>query len=71
MQKNETDHEEYVDNSLALVPVNLPESKAKIQTIELKPVHENVAQVLDSLRYIRERIQSSMEMRHMVRVGPT
>ncbi|POO02465.1 hypothetical protein TorRG33x02_014490 [Trema orientale] len=68
--ENEIDHEDYVDNSLALVPVSSPVAVAP-KTIELKPVHENVAEVLDSLRYIREKIQSSMEIRRMVRVGPT
>ncbi|PON72793.1 hypothetical protein PanWU01x14_062620 [Parasponia andersonii] len=68
--ENGIDHEDYVDNSLALVPVSSPVSVAP-KTIDLKPVHENVAEVLDSLRYIREKIQSSVEIRRMVRVGPT
>lgn len=59
-----------MDNSLALVPVS-PTKAVAPKAIELKPVHENVAEVLDSLKYIREKIQSSMEMRQMVRVGPT
>lgn len=59
-----------MDKSLALVPVSSPVAEAP-KAIEVKPVHENVAEVLDSLRYIREKIQSSMEIRRMVRVGPT
>ena len=73
LDNESSDHEEdCVDNSLALVSVSLPESAPVVTASkEVKPVHENVAQVLDSLKYIRENIQRSMEMRSIVRVGPT
>lgn len=73
LDNESSDHEEdRVDNSLALVSVSLPESTPVVAASkEVKPVHENVAQVLDSLKYIRENIQRSMEMRCIVRVGPT
>ncbi|KAL5546256.1 hypothetical protein UlMin_005943 [Ulmus minor] len=66
--QNETDFENYVDDSLALVPVTLPVAS---KTREVKPVDESVKEVLDTLRHIKEKIQSSMEIRRMVRVGPT
>ncbi|CAN6715919.1 unnamed protein product [Malus baccata var. baccata] len=54
----------YVDNTLALVPVNMP---ATCHTsTELKPVGENLRQVLDALRNTRENLQRSMEKRHMI-----
>lgn len=69
------DHEDYVDNSLALVPMSLPDQSlvaaASKSSKEVKPVHQNVAEVLHSLKYIRENIQKSKEIRRMVRVGPT
>ncbi|KAJ6864851.1 hypothetical protein NC651_035426 [Populus alba x Populus x berolinensis] len=65
---NESDNEDYVNNSLALVPLSLPASTKKS---ELKVVNRSVLEVLDALRHAREQIQSSMERRHMIRVGPT
>ncbi|KAM6593495.1 hypothetical protein CsatA_001198 [Cannabis sativa] len=70
VEENEIDHEDYVDDSFALVPINYFVAEAP-KRIELNPVHENVSEALDSLKYIREKIQSSMEIRCMVRVGPT
>lgn len=64
----ESDNEDYVDNSLALVPMSLPASTKKK---ELKIVNRSVIEVLDALRHAREQIQSSMESRHMIRVGPS
>ncbi|CAK7342894.1 unnamed protein product [Dovyalis caffra] len=65
---NESGNEDYVDNPLALVPLSLPASTKKS---ELKIVNRSVIEVLDALRHAREQIQSSMESRHMIRVGPT
>ncbi|KAG6745051.1 hypothetical protein POTOM_051693 [Populus tomentosa] len=64
---NESDNEDYVNNSLALVPLSLPASTKKS---ELKVVNRSVLEVLDALRHAREQIQSSMERRHMIRAGP-
>ncbi|KAA8516496.1 hypothetical protein F0562_016998 [Nyssa sinensis] len=63
---NDQDQEDYVDNSLALVPVDLP-----IATQKTEPpiVNARVKEVLDALRQAREKIQSSMERRHMIKVG--
>ncbi|XP_058214466.1 uncharacterized protein LOC131325960 [Rhododendron vialii] len=55
-----------VDNSLALVPVDLPkESRPPDPLI----VNASVADVLDSLRNAREKLQLSMERRRMIEVG--
>ncbi|KAF7113515.1 hypothetical protein RHSIM_RhsimUnG0120800 [Rhododendron simsii] len=55
-----------VDNSLALVPVDLPkESRPPDPLI----VNASVAEVLDSLRNAREKLQLSMERRRMIEVG--
>ncbi|KAJ9181650.1 hypothetical protein P3X46_009758 [Hevea brasiliensis] len=64
----ESDTEDYVDNSLALVPVNVA---APTKTSELKIVNKSISEVLDALRHAREKIQSSMERRNMIRVGPS
>ncbi|KAJ6406644.1 hypothetical protein OIU84_010202 [Salix udensis] len=64
----ESDNENYADNSLALVPMSLPASTKKS---ELKILNRSVLEVLDALRQAREQIQSSMESRHMIRVGPS
>lgn len=64
---NESDHEDDVDNSLALVPLSFPMTP---KTVEVKPLNESVCEVLNALRNARKEIQSSMQRRHMVRVGP-
>ncbi|KAJ6870943.1 hypothetical protein NC652_036573 [Populus alba x Populus x berolinensis] len=64
---NESDNEDYVNNSLALVPLSLPASTKKS---ELKVVNRSVLEVLDALRHAREQIQSSMERRHVIKAGP-
>lgn len=67
---NERDKEEdYVDNSMAIVPVTFPKKSQK--TNELKIMSGSVKEALDALRLARERIQNSMERRRpMIRVGP-
>lgn len=66
--ENESDDEDKVDDSLALVPVGFP---ATSQTAEVKPLDESVSEVLDALRHAREKLQSSMQRRHMIQVGST
>ncbi|KAI4349230.1 hypothetical protein L6164_009847 [Bauhinia variegata] len=63
---NEGDDGDFVDNSLAIVPVNLTSTK---QAINPKPVNESVIEVLDALRLARERLMGSMGTRQMVKVG--
>ena len=60
--------DDYVDNSLALVPLKLPETKL---APEIKLVSKSIGEVLDTLRHARERIQSSVERRQMIRVRPS
>ena len=60
--------DDYVDNSLALVPLKLPETKL---APEIKIVNKRIGEVLDTLRDARERIQSSVERRQMIRVRPS
>ncbi|KAK1563829.1 hypothetical protein Q3G72_033478 [Acer saccharum] len=72
MEENQSEDEDYVDNSLALVPVSFPEKSQKI-TSEMKIMTaSSVGEVLDALRHAREKIQRSMESRRhmMIRVGP-
>ena len=63
------DDDDYVDNSSALVPLKLPETNLAPDQIKL--VSKSICDVLDTLRHARERIQSSMERRQMIRVGPS
>ncbi|MBA0731087.1 hypothetical protein Golax_020404 [Gossypium laxum] len=60
--------DDYVDNSLALVPLILPETKVAPQ---IKVVSRSIGEVLDTLRQAKGRIQSSMERRQMIRIGPS
>lgn len=64
---NEHDGNDGIDNSLALAVVNAPviKKQAIVQPVSTASVKD----VLDALRYARESIQSSMETRHMIRVG--
>ncbi|KAL6987499.1 hypothetical protein U1Q18_013244 [Sarracenia purpurea var. burkii] len=55
-----------VDDSLALVPVDFPKESQRADPII---VNASVEEVLDALRRAREKIQWSMERRHMVQVG--
>lgn len=59
-----------VDNSMALVPVDIPATETPIITTEpLIANNTGVEDVLDTLRYVKEKLQSSMERRRMIRVG--
>ncbi|KAF5471745.1 hypothetical protein F2P56_008517 [Juglans regia] len=64
---NESDQGDKVDNSLALVTVSFP---ATSKTVEVKPLNQSVREVLDALRHAREKLQSSMQRRHMIQAGP-
>lgn len=66
---NDEEEEDHVDNSLALVPLKLPETKLGPEQIKI--VSKSIGEVLDTLRHARERIQSSMERRQMISVGPS
>ncbi|XWS43662.1 hypothetical protein CRYUN_Cryun16bG0122400 [Craigia yunnanensis] len=61
--------DDYVDNSLALIPLKLPETK--LAPDQIKIVSKSIGEVLDTLKHARERIQSSMKRRQMIRVGPS
>lgn len=61
------DSEEGVDNSLALVPIGLPQETSK--TTQLKMVSRNVTDVLAAIRHAREMLQNSIERRHVIHVG--
>nr|GME19033.1 myosin heavy chain, cardiac muscle isoform-like isoform X2 [Ipomoea batatas] len=65
-EMNDLDREESVDNSLALVPVDLPKPK---QTIDPVVLDATVRDVLDSLRHAKEKLQNQMERRRMITVG--
>ena len=70
--ENESEKEDYyVDNSLALVIVSNPASAVKSESNEVKNITSsgNVRDALNALRLAREMIQSSMESRHMIKVG--
>ncbi|XP_041026727.1 A-agglutinin anchorage subunit-like isoform X2 [Juglans microcarpa x Juglans regia] len=64
---NESDQADKVDNSLALVAVSFPVTS---KTVEVKPLNQSVREVLDALRHAREKLQSSMQRRHMIQAGP-
>lgn len=66
--RSESDTEDHVDNSLALVPVNVA---APTKSSELKIVNKSISEVLDALRHAREKIERSIDRRNMIRVGPS
>ncbi|KAK7279407.1 hypothetical protein RJT34_24459 [Clitoria ternatea] len=66
--ENESDHADYCDNSLALVPVTVTATSQAPSN--RKPVNVSVLEALDALRHARERLQSSMRTRQMIQVGP-
>lgn len=67
--ENESDHADYCDNSLALVPVTVTATSSQA-TSNPKPINVSVLEALDALRHARERLQSSMRTRQMIHVGP-
>ncbi|KAA8518829.1 hypothetical protein F0562_016397 [Nyssa sinensis] len=64
--ENDGGQDNYIDNSLALVPVNLP---IALQKTEPPIVNANVQEILDVLRHAREKLQRSMERRQLIKVG--
>ncbi|XP_020204619.1 uncharacterized protein LOC109789957 isoform X2 [Cajanus cajan] len=66
--ENESDHADFCDNSLALVPVTV--TSASHATSNPKPINVSVLEALEALRHARERLQSSMRTRQMIHVGP-
>lgn len=71
--ENSFDGDDQVDDSLALVPVTLPEAEpeSKEPNAKMTITSASVSEVLDALRHARENIQRSMEKRScMIRVGP-
>ncbi|KAF8042505.1 hypothetical protein BT93_A0976 [Corymbia citriodora subsp. variegata] len=74
-KENSFDVDDQVDDSLALVPVTLPEAAepaSKELDAKMMITSASVREVLDALRHARESIQRSMEERRscMIRVGP-
>lgn len=68
--QNESDKENQVDNTLAIVPVNSPNPNERSQNTEVKKISNgNVREALEALRLAREMIQSSVGRRHVIRVG--
>ncbi|KAK7245207.1 hypothetical protein RIF29_40042 [Crotalaria pallida] len=66
---NDEDHEGFIDNSLALVPVTFPSTSQA--TTNHKPVNESVVEALEALRRAKQGIICSMGTRLMIKVGPT
>lgn len=67
-QEDYGDHESQIDNSMALVPVDVPQ---ETHTVDPEVLDATVKEVLDALRYAKEQLQSSMERKrtNMIRVG--
>ncbi|TKY52858.1 TPRXL isoform X1 [Spatholobus suberectus] len=66
--ETDSDHTDFCDNSLALVPVTVTGTSQA--TSNPKPINVSVLEALDALRHARERLQSSMRTRQMIQVGP-
>ncbi|PHU05420.1 hypothetical protein BC332_26242 [Capsicum chinense] len=58
--------EDNVNNSLALVPIDLPKPKETIDPIVLDAT---VKEVLDALRHAKEKLQTRMERGRTIKVG--
>ncbi|CAI9098112.1 OLC1v1034698C1 [Oldenlandia corymbosa var. corymbosa] len=65
-EKVEQDDDENVDNSLAIVAIDLPKKEQRIDPVVLDAT---VKEVLDALRHAKQKLQTSMERRRMIRVG--
>lgn len=55
------------DNSLALVPMDQP--KKTKQTIDPIVLDDTVREVLDALRHAKEKLQTQMERRQMIKAS--
>ncbi|XP_016437585.1 uncharacterized protein LOC107763610 [Nicotiana tabacum] len=65
--RNEVDfQEDNVDNSLALVPMDLPKTK---QTIDPVVLDATVREVLDALRHAKEKLQTQMQRGKMIKAS--
>lgn len=58
--------EDNVNNSLALVPIDLPKPK---ETIDPVVLDATVREVLDALRHAKEKLQTRMERGRTIKVG--
>jgi len=68
--ENENDHADSFDNSLALVPVTVNVTATSQATAtNHKQVNESVFEALDALRVAKEKLQSSLGIRQMIRIG--
>jgi len=69
-ENNESDHADSFDNSLALVPVTVNVTATSQATAtNHKQVNESIFEALDALRVAKEKLQSSLGIRQMIRVG--
>lgn len=64
--ENNLVREENAEDSLAIVPVEMPKTK---QTINPDVLDATVREVLGSLRQAKEKLQNQMERRCMVKAG--
>lgn len=67
--ENESDHADFFDNSLAIVPVTVNMTATSRAKNNHKQVNENVFEALDALRVAKEKLQSSLGTRQMIQVG--
>lgn len=69
-QNHQDQYDTIVDNSMALVLVDIPATTPTTITNNEPLIVNNarVEDVLDTLRYVKERLESSMERRRMIRV---
>ncbi|KAL0426372.1 UNVERIFIED_CONTAM: hypothetical protein Slati_2812000 [Sesamum latifolium] len=67
-EEGDQDSDRQIDDSMALVPVDMPQ---KNQPIDPEVLDATVKQVLDTLKHAKEQLQSSMERRqtNMIKVG--
>ncbi|CAK9167300.1 unnamed protein product [Ilex paraguariensis] len=66
-EENYQNEDGYVDNSLALVPLDLP--KTADQILDPAILDSTVKEVLDALRHAKEKLQRSMDSRHMFTIA--
>ncbi|MED6120920.1 hypothetical protein PIB30_025404 [Stylosanthes scabra] len=69
-EKDDDEKGNFVDNSMALVPVNVAAATLHATT-RPKLVNQSIVEALEALENAKERIRSSMETRQMIHVGPT
>ncbi|KAL1330207.1 hypothetical protein HN51_047355 [Arachis hypogaea] len=69
-EKEDDEKGYFIDNSMALVPVNVI-TTSQATSNRPKPVNQSVLEALEALKHAKKRLQSSMETRQMIHVGPT